>query len=454
MNTREVKKAGPKEIESLLGQELPFNLEAEKALVSSVLLDGTCLHTISERLVPFDFYHRAHRAIFEVFFELAKDNKQVDLVVLHETLSTKKLLDECGGLDYLLELQEYVPCISLIDQYIKIVKDRATLRNLIISCSNIIRLCYNSQGNTVDNILDKAEHEVFQLSNTITSKSFYKLSDLLKTTFEKLSKISEKKGDITGIPSGFFEFDQMTSGMQGGDLIILAARPSMGKTALALNLAVNAWKAGHGVGIFSLEMSCEQLVLRMISAESGISHQKIRNANISSEEWIELTNTAARMDKADIYIDDTPALSIMELRAKARRLKAKQNVKFLIVDYLQLIVGDQKSENRTQEISGISRSLKALAKELGVPILALSQLSRSLESRMDKRPILSDLRESGAIEQDGDVICFIYRDVVYNKETQTPELSELIVGKQRNGPTGTVSLRFDGSVTRFENLEG
>ncbi len=448
-----VTKVGSKEIESLLGQELPFNLEAEKALISSVLLDSSCMHSITEKLTPMDFYHRAHRTIFEIFFELSRDNQQIDLIILHETLSSKKLLEECGGLDYLLELQEYVPCLSLIDQYIKIVRGRSTLRNLIISSSNIIRLCYNSQGQTVENILDRAENDIFQLSNMTAAKSFHKLSDLLKLTFERLSKISEKKGDITGIPTGFFEFDQLTSGLQNGDLIILAARPSMGKTALALNSAVNAWKAGFRVGIFSLEMSCEQLVLRMISAESGISHQKIRNANISSEEWIELINTASRMDQAEIYIDDSPAISIMELRAKARRLKRKHNINYIIIDYLQLIVGDQKSENRTQEISGISRALKALAKELEIPILALSQLSRSLENRMDKRPILSDLRESGAIEQDGDVICFIYRDVVYNKESQSPDLAELIIGKQRNGPTGTISLRFDGSLTRFDNLE-
>jgi replicative DNA helicase len=453
MRAQVAAKVNQKEAESLLGQELPFNLEAEKALISSVLLDGSSIHAIAEKLSPLDFYHRAHRAIIEVFLELSKENKQVDLVVLHETLSNKKMLAECGGLDYLLELQEHVPCVSLLEQYIKIVKDRAVMRHLIISCSNTIRLCYNPQGNSVEKILDKAENEIFQLAGSAVSKNFFKLSELLKTTFEKLSKINEKKGDITGVPSGFHDFDSMTSGLQPGDLIILAARPSMGKTALALNAATNAWKAGHRIGIFSLEMSSEQLVLRMISAESGISHQKIRNANLSSEEWIELINTAAKMDIADIYIDDTPAISIMELRAKARRLKQKHQVDFLVVDYLQLITGDAKSENRTQEISGISRALKALAKELKVPILALSQLSRSLESRVDKRPILSDLRESGAIEQDGDLIMFIYRDIVYNKETPTPDLCELIVGKQRNGPTGTINLRFDGTLTRFENLE-
>lgn len=453
MKAQVIAKKNTKEVGSFLGQELPFNVEAEKALIASVLLDGSALHSISEKLCVQDFYHQAHRVIIETFFDLSKSNKQIDLIILHEILSSKKLLEECGGLDYLLELQEYVPCVSLIDQYIKIVKDRAVMRNLIVACSNTIRQCYSPQGNSVENILDRAENDIFQLSNSAISKNFFKLNELLKSTFEKLSKINEKKGDITGVTTGFYELDVMTSGLQPCDLIILAARPSMGKTALALNAATNAWKAGHRIGIFSLEMSAEQLVLRMIASESGISHQKIRNASLSSEEWIELINTAAKMDLAEIYIDDTPAISIMELRAKARRLKQKHDVDFIVIDYLQLIVGDTKSENRNQEISGISRALKALAKELKLPILALSQLSRSLESRMDKRPILSDLRESGAIEQDGDVIMFIYRDIVYNKETLTPDLCELIIGKQRNGPTGTLNLKFDGTLTRFENFD-
>lgn len=453
MKAQVIAKNNTKEVGSFLGQELPFNVEAEKALIASVLLDGNALHSISEKLSVQDFYHQAHRVIIETFFDLSKSNKQIDLIILHEILSSKRLLEECGGLDYLLELQEYVPCVSLIDQYIKIVKDRAVMRNLIIACSNTIRQCYSPQGNSVENILDRAENDIFQLSNSAISKNFFKLNELLKSTFEKLSKINERKGDITGVTTGFYELDAMTSGLQPCDLIILAARPSMGKTALALNAATNAWKAGHRIGVFSLEMSAEQLVLRMIASESGISHQKIRNASLSSEEWIELINTAAKMDLAEIYIDDTPAISIMELRAKARRLKQKHDVDFIIIDYLQLIVGDAKSENRNQEISGISRALKALAKELKLPILALSQLSRSLESRMDKRPILSDLRESGAIEQDGDVIMFIYRDVVYNKETLTPDLCELIIGKQRNGPTGTLNLKFDGTLTRFENFD-
>ena len=240
--------------------------------------------------------------------------------------------------------------------------------------------------------------------------------------------------------------------MQKGDLLILAARPSMGKTALAINMAVNAWRNGHSVGIFSLEMSSEQLTLRMLSSESGIPHQKIRNATVSSEEWMELTNTAARLAEANFFIDDTPGLSLMELRAKARKLKSKHDIKFFVIDYLQLITTTRRHENRTQEISEISRSLKALAKELGVPILALSQLSRSLESRMDKRPMLSDLRESGAIEQDGDVIFFIYRDVIYNPDTDNPDVAEVIIGKQRNGPVGTFHVRFTGEITRFDSI--
>jgi replicative DNA helicase len=278
------------------------------------------------------------------------------------------------------------------------------------------------------------------------------LDILLKKTFQHLAQIKTTHEGVTGVPSGFYHFDRMTSGMQRGDLLILAARPSMGKTALALNIALNAWHAGATVGLFSLEMASEQLVLRMLSAESQISHQKIRNAMVSSDEWMELTNTAARLAEAKIFIDDSPTLTILELRAKARKLKAQANVQLLIVDYLQLVSSHKWHENRTQEISAISRGLKSLAKELDTPVLALSQLSRSLENRMDKRPLLSDLRESGAIEQDGDVIFFIYRDVLYNPETEYPDNAEIIIGKQRNGPVGSFLVKFKGEITRFYDL--
>jgi replicative DNA helicase len=371
---------------------------------------------------------------------------------LQDYLATRNFLDEIGGIGYLIELQEDIPSIGLIVQHAKIVKDKSTLRDLIHSAADIIGTCYDQNINEIDEVLDSAEKKIFQISNKLASQTFVQLDILLKKTFQHLAQVKTSREGVTGISSGFDGFDKMTSGMQKGDLLILAARPSMGKTALALNMAINAWHAGHPVGVFSLEMSSEQLVLRMLSAESNIPHQKIKNAAVSSEEWMELTNTAARLAEAKVFIDDTPSLNIMELRAKARKLRAQENVELIVIDYLQLINSHVRHENRTQEISAISRALKALAKELGIPILALSQLSRSLETRMDKRPMLSDLRESGAIEQDGDVIFFIYRDIVYNPDTEHPDLTEIIIGKQRNGPTGSFNVRFRGDVARFEDF--
>ena len=438
--------------EELLGKDLPVNEQAEKSVLAAILLNDENLTLISDTLKPLDFYSKAHQSLYESILELSQANKKIDLIVLQDHLSSKKQLDLVGGIEYLIELQEDIPALGLIEQHAKIVKEKAILRDLIHSAANIISTCYDQKATEIDLVLDSAEKNIFQISNKLTTPSFLKLDTLLKKTFKQLAEIKGSREGVTGVPTGFTPFDHMTSGMQKGDLLILAARPSMGKTALALNMAVNAWSVGHSVGIFSLEMSSEQLTLRMLSSESGIPHQKIRNATVSSEEWMELTNTAARLAEANIFIDDTPGISIMELRAKARKLKSKHDIKFFLVDYLQLITSTKKHENRTQEISEISRSLKALAKELGVPILALSQLSRSLESRMDKRPLLSDLRESGAIEQDGDVIFFIYRDVIYNPDTENPEISEIIIGKQRNGPVGSFEVKFAGEITRFYDI--
>lgn len=440
--------------EELLGKSLPVSDQAEKSVLAAILLNDNNLTLISDSLKPLDFYSRAHQNIYEAVLELAQANKKIDLVVLQDHLNSKKQLDLIGGIEYLLELQEDIPAIGLIEQHAKIVKEKSVLRDLIHSAADIISNCYDQKSTEIDSVLDSAEKKIFQISNKLTAPSFLKLDTLLKQTFKQLAEIKGSRDGVTGVPSGFTHFDNMTSGMQKGELLILAARPSMGKTALALNMVLNAWNAGHSVGVFSLEMSSEQLILRMLSAESGIPHQKIRNATVSSEEWMELTNTAARLAEASVFIDDTPGISIMELRAKARKLKSKHDIKFFVVDYLQLLTSTKRHENRTQEISEISRSLKALAKELGVPILALSQLSRSLESRMDKRPLLSDLRESGAIEQDGDVIFFIYRDVIYNPDTENPDVTEIIIGKQRNGPVGTFEVRFSGEITRFDDLDG
>lgn len=436
----------------ILGRSLPASVEAERAVLAAILLNEENLSMVSDILKPSDFFLRPHQLIYQVIFELAQANQKIDIVVLQDALAKAKLLDEVGGLMYLMELQEDIPALGLIMQHAHIVKDKAVLRDLINSASEIITTCYDQNSHEIDGVLDSAEKRIFQISSKLAPPTFVQLDILLKKTFQQLAQIKTCQEGVTGISTGFFHFDKMTSGMQKGDLLILAARPSMGKTAFALNLALNAWHAGAAVGIFSLEMSSEQLVLRMLSSESQIPHQKIRNAMVSSDEWMELTNTAARLAEAKIFIDDTPGLTVLELRAKARKLKAQANIQLLVIDYLQLLNSAQRHENRTQEISSISRGLKALAKELNIPILALSQLSRSLESRMDKRPMLSDLRESGAIEQDGDVIFFIYRDVVYNPETEYPDNAEVIIGKQRNGPTGTFLAKFKGDITRFYDM--
>ena len=432
---------------------LPASFEAERAVLSAILLNEENLGLVVDSLNPNDFYVPSHKIVYQAVLDLSRAGQRIDLVTLQDLLATRNELEEVGGVVGLVELQEDLPAIGMAIQHAKIVKDKSLLRNLITSSTEIISSCYESTGQDLTNILDGAEKKIFQISNNLAQKAFVPISDVLKGTFKRLAQLSTRRDGITGISTGFAAFDKMTSGMQKGDLLILAARPSMGKTALLLNFALNACHAGSAVGVFSLEMSSEQLVLRMLASESGIPHHYIRNATITSDEWMDLTNTAAQLAEAKVFIDDTASISIMELRAKARRLKAKHNIDVLIIDYLQLISGDgARYENRTQEISVISRSLKALAKELDIAVLAASQLSRSLEARVDKRPLLSDLRESGAIEQDGDVIFFIYRDVVYNRDTEHPDETELIIGKQRNGPTGTVRVRFIGELTKFEDL--
>jgi replicative DNA helicase len=438
--------------EAILGKKLPSSYDAEKSVLAAILLNDENLTLVSDILKASDFSNKQHSTIYQAVIDIAQANKKIDLLVLQDYLNSKKLLDEAGGLPYLIELQEDIPSIGLVVQHAKIVKDKSILRDLISSAADIISTCYDQDLDQIEGVLDHAEKKIFQISNKLSPTTFVQLDILLKKTFQNLAQVKNSREGVTGIPSGFAKFDEMTSGMQNGDLLILAARPSMGKTALAMNIAMNAWHSGASIGVFSLEMSSEQLVLRMLSAESQIPHQKIRNAAVTSDEWMDLTNTAAVLADAKIFIDDSPGLSILELRAKARKLKSQANIQLLVIDYLQLINSTSRYENRTQEISAISRSLKALAKELNIPVLALSQLSRSLEGRMDKRPMLSDLRESGAIEQDGDVVFFIYRDVVYNPDTENPDLAEIIIGKQRNGPTGTLNVKFKNDITRFYDI--
>ena len=441
-----------KQTERVLGKSLPSNIDAERSVLGAILISDDTVSEVADILQADDFYSPAHQTIFTSILSLAQRGQRIDMLTLQNDLESGSQLDGIGGISYLMELQEDIPSVGLVVQHANIIKEKKVLRDLIATAADIITSCYDSQKDTIDGVLDNAEKKIFQIANKRTASSFVQLDVCLKNTFQHLANVRGLREGVTGVPTGFKQFDEMTSGMQRGDLLILAARPSMGKTTLALNIAMNAAKSGAGVGIFSYEMSAEQLVLRMLSSESGIPHQKIRNALITSDEWVELTNTAAQIAELKFYIDDSATMSIMELRAKARKLKAKHDVKLIVIDYLQLIHGSRRTENRTQEISEISRSLKALAKELDVPVLALSQLSRQLENRMDKRPMLSDLRESGAIEQDRDVIFFVYRDVIYHPDTEQPDLSEIIIGKQRNGPVGTTYARFSGDTTSFEDL--
>lgn len=437
--------------EKVIGRALPAHIEAEKAVLGTLLLNDEHIGAVSEILTAPDFYLNAHKTIFQAILDISSGNRRIDILTLQDELDKKGQLEEIGGVVYLVSLQEDIPAIGLIEQHAKIVKEKSVLRELIRSAATIITNCYAQNEQNIDAVLDDAEKIIFQISNKRANEQFVQLNIWLKKTFQHLSDIKSHAKGITGIPSGYKKLDEMTSGFQKGDLIVLAARPSMGKTALSLSIAANATQNDATIGFFSLEMSAEQLTLRLLSGQSGIAHHNIRNATISSQEWLELTSVAGKMAQMKLFIDDTAMLSVMDLRAKARKLKAEHNLQFLIIDYLQLLHSSKKHENRHQEVSEISRSLKALAKELNVPILALSQLSRAVDGRMDKRPMLSDLRESGAIEQDADLIMFLYRDVVYNPETENPAQAELIIGKQRNGPTGTVYLQFARELTKFED---
>lgn len=439
--------------ERALGKSLPANLEAERAVLSALLLSDERLSQVSEILLPGDFYNYQHKVIYETILAVSQQSKRIDLVTLQDELKKRNQLETAGGVSFLILLQEDIPSLGLVEQHARIVKEKAVLRELINSATGIITNCYGQNEEGISAVLDDAEKTIFQIANKRANQSFVQLNIWLKKTFQHLSDIKSHSKGVTGIPSGYKKLDEFSSGFQNGDFIVLAARPSMGKTALSLSLAIQAAKNGFSTGFFSLEMSAEQLTLRLLSSESGISHQNIRNATISSEEWVDLTTVAARLAEMKLFIDDTAMLSIMDLRAKARKLKMEHGLQFLVVDYLQLLHSDARHENRHQEVSQISRALKALAKELEIPIVALSQLSRAVESRMDKRPMLSDLRESGAIEQDADLIMFLYRDIVYNTDTENPALSELIIGKQRNGPTGTVYLNFSKELTKFEDMD-
>lgn len=432
----------------------PQSLEAEESILSAVLIDNSTLLDVIEILTPDDFYRSAHQKIFSAVIELFSRNEPVDLVTLTNILKEKAQLEEIGGAAYLAGLVDTVPIAVNAQHYGKIVHDKASLRRLIAKASEIAKRCFEDRGN-VDEVIDFAESSIFEVSEEKVQKSFYPLGDIIVGNIDTLEERQGNKALFTGIPTGFTLLDNLTSGFQNSDLIILAARPSMGKTAFALNLARNAAvESDIPVAIFSLEMSKEQLSMRMLCAEARVDSSRLRSGFFTQEDWNQLTHAAGVLSESPVFIDDSPDISAMEIRAKARRLKMDKGLGLIIIDYLQLMKGRRSSERRDLEISEISRSLKALAKELNIPVIALSQLNRKLEERSDKRPQLSDLRESGALEQDADVVAFIYRDEVYNKEETNPNIgkAEIILAKQRNGPIGKATLTFLNAYTRFENL--
>ncbi|MCJ7499979.1 replicative DNA helicase [bacterium] len=431
----------------------PQNLEAERAVLGAILMDNESIYAVMEILDSSAFYQPSHRLIFGTMLELSERGDPIDIVTLSERLRSAGSLDKAGGPDYIPTLADEVPTAAGVANYAAIVREKATLRSLIEASTEIVHDCFETPGE-VDQVLDDAERRIFAISEKRIRSGFLSMKEIVKSSFKTIELLYEKKEHITGVPSGFTDIDDLTSGFQPSDLIIIAGRPSMGKTAFCLNIAQYAsMHKEKTVAVFSLEMAKEQLVMRMLCSEARIDAHRLRSGFLGQTDWPKLSTAAGRLADASIYIDDTPAISSMEMRAKTRRLKAEKGLDLVIVDYLQLMSGrSTRSDNREQEISEISRSLKALAKELRIPVLALSQLNRGVEGRMDKRPILADLRESGAIEQDADVIMFIYRDEVYNKDTMEKGIAEVIIGKQRNGPVGTKKLTWLDKYTRFEDL--
>lgn len=431
----------------------PQSIEAEESILSAILLDNGTLLDVLEILTPDDFYRTAHRHIFAGISDLFARAEPVDLVTLTNLLRDKNELEEIGGAAYLARLVDTVPSAINVQHYARIVRDKSSLRRLIAKATAITQRCYEDAGD-LDQVLNFAESAVFEISEDKHQAAFHPISKIIETNIDALEERQGQRTLVTGVPTGYTQLDHKTSGLQGSDMVILAARPSMGKTAFALNIARNAAVDGDvSVAVFSLEMSKEQLSERMLCAEARVDSNRLRGGFLNPEDWHRITEAASALSEAPIYIDDSPDISATSIRTKSRRLKLDKNLGLIIIDYLQLMKGRSGTERRDLEISEISRALKLLAKELNVPVVALSQLNRKLEERSDKRPMLSDLRESGALEQDADVVAFIYRDEVYNKDENNPNrnTAEIILAKQRNGPTGSVPLTFLKSFTRFEN---
>ncbi|MEH7334601.1 replicative DNA helicase [Neobacillus drentensis] len=432
----------------------PQNIEAEQAVLGAIFLEPSSLTMASEILIPEDFYRAAHQKIFNVMLNLNDQGKAVDLITVTEELAAAKLIEDIGGVSYLSDLSGAVPTAANIEYYARIVGEKSLLRRLIRTATNIAQDGYTREDE-VDALLSEAEKNIMEVANRKNAGAFHNIKDVLVRTYDNIEVMHNRVGDITGLETGFVDLDRMTAGFQRNDLIIVGARPSVGKTAFALNIAQNvAKKTGENIAIFSLEMGAEQLVMRLLCAEGNIDAQRLRTGSLTEEDWGKLTMAMGSLSNTGIFIDDTPGVRISDIRSKCRRLKQEHGIGMILIDYLQLILGSGRSgENRQQEVSEISRSLKQLARELQIPVIALSQLSRGVEQRQDKRPMMSDIRESGSIEQDADIVAFLYRDDYYDKESEAKNIIEIIIAKQRNGPVGTVQLAFVKEYNKFVNIE-
>ena len=427
----------------------PHSVEAEQSVLGSILLDKDAMISVSETLIPEDFYKEAHRVIYECMLKLYNNQSEIDLITLADELRDQGYLDDIGGIAYITSLSTIVPTTSNIKYYINIVKEKSISRQLISAANDIINLGYDS-STKVEDVLENAEKKIFDISQERTTNDFQPINQVLTETLSMLEKLYEEKSDVTGLTTGFRDLNKKINGLQRSDLLLIAARPAMGKTAFALNLVQNAaLKGDASVAVFSLEMSKEQLVQRMVAAQSSVELKKIKTGTLAANDWPRITDGMAVLSGAKIHIDDTPGIKISELRSKCRKLKIEKGLDLVLIDYLQLMEGEGHNESRQQEIAKISRSLKILAKELDCPVVALSQLSRAPEQRADHRPMLSDLRESGSIEQDADIVMFLYRDEYYNPDTDRKNIGEVIVAKNRHGETGTVELVWFGEIQKF-----
>ncbi len=439
--------------EAVIKRVLPHSIEAEQSVIGSMLMDADAITVANEMLIQDDFYGKQYGILFDAMIELYNMGKPVDLVTLQDKLREKNVPQELAGLEFVRQIVDMVPTSANIKHYANIVKEKAMLRQVIKTTEEIASDCYMA-NESLEDILDDTEKKIFKLTQNRQGGEYVPISQVVVNALDKIEQASKTSGTVTGIPTGFVDLDYKTAGMQPSDLILVAARPSMGKTAFVLNLAQHmAFHKNVTVAVFSLEMSKEQLVNRLLSLESRVNSHNIRTGDLTDNEWEQLIESADIIGNSNLIIDDTPSISISELRSKCRKFKMEKNLGIIIIDYLQLMTAGGRVESRQQEISEISRSLKALARELNVPVIALSQLSRAVEQRPDHRPMMSDLRESGAIEQDADVVMFLYRDDYYNKDTDRPNVAEVIIAKQRNGAIGTVELLWLPNYTKFANME-